>query len=169
VAQYQVDSGLGSLDPRDTDVSDSISLQTQDTLVQEELVTTANTSIIKPGNNIVETAEFAERGPSPQASPTQAFNTKPHRQDEIDASTAITANVSHPQNSESLPFANMSLVEKYERLESFILVQERAAALELAKQHPPPEEKKKPIKFKDAIGRKFSFPFHLCCTWVVSC
>lgn len=29
----------------------------------------------------------------------------------------------------------------------------------------PPPEKKKPIKFKDAVGRKFSFPFHLCSTW----
>ncbi|RJE23282.1 hypothetical protein PHISCL_04397 [Aspergillus sclerotialis] len=28
-----------------------------------------------------------------------------------------------------------------------------------------PPEKKKPIKFKDAVGRKFSFPFDLCCTW----
>lgn len=27
---------------------------------------------------------------------------------------------------------------------------------------------KKPIKFKDAVGRKFSFPFHLCATWAVS-
>ncbi|PKY01327.1 hypothetical protein P168DRAFT_299590 [Aspergillus campestris IBT 28561] len=26
-------------------------------------------------------------------------------------------------------------------------------------------EKKKPIKFKDAVGRKFSFPYDLCCTW----
>jgi hypothetical protein len=32
----------------------------------------------------------------------------------------------------------------------------------------PPPEKKKPIKFKDAVGRKFSFPFHLCSTWQVS-
>jgi hypothetical protein len=23
------------------------------------------------------------------------------------------------------------------------------------------------IKFKDAVGRKFAFPFHLCCTWSV--
>lgn len=30
---------------------------------------------------------------------------------------------------------------------------------------PPEPEKKKPIKFKDAVGRKFSFPFHLCQTW----
>ena len=27
---------------------------------------------------------------------------------------------------------------------------------------------KPPIKFKDAVGRKFSFPFHLCQTWTVS-
>ncbi|KAH6678037.1 hypothetical protein B0J14DRAFT_474347 [Halenospora varia] len=29
----------------------------------------------------------------------------------------------------------------------------------------PADEPKKPIKFKDAVGRKFSFPFHLCATW----
>ncbi len=29
-------------------------------------------------------------------------------------------------------------------------------------------ERKKPLKFKDAIGRRFSFPFHLCNTWHVS-
>ena len=31
-----------------------------------------------------------------------------------------------------------------------------------------PEERQKPIRFKDAIGRTFSFPFHLCRTWKVS-
>jgi hypothetical protein len=31
-----------------------------------------------------------------------------------------------------------------------------------------PDDKKKPIKLKDAVGRKFSFPFHLCSTWAVS-
>lgn len=30
------------------------------------------------------------------------------------------------------------------------------------------EAKQKPIRFKDAVGRKFSFPFHLCNTWAVS-
>lgn len=38
----------------------------------------------------------------------------------------------------------------------------------------PPEPEKKPpkkkklLKFKDAVGRKFNFPFHLCATWQVS-
>ena len=32
---------------------------------------------------------------------------------------------------------------------------------------PPPKKKKEPIKFKDAVGRKFNFPFHLCNTWMV--
>lgn len=32
---------------------------------------------------------------------------------------------------------------------------------------PVKDEKKRPVKFKDAIGRKFSFPFHLCATWAV--
>lgn len=39
-----------------------------------------------------------------------------------------------------------------------------AAEAEKAANKPPPE-KKKPIKFKDAVGRKFSFPFELCATW----
>lgn len=43
-----------------------------------------------------------------------------------------------------------------------------AAQLAAAMPLPPPKEKKKPIKFKDAVGRKFSFPFHLCNTWIVS-
>ena len=30
------------------------------------------------------------------------------------------------------------------------------------------KDEKKPIRFKDAVGRKFSFPFHLCQTWAVS-
>ncbi|KAJ5730145.1 uncharacterized protein N7483_004653 [Penicillium malachiteum] len=38
-------------------------------------------------------------------------------------------------------------------------------AEEEAKNRPPVIEKKKPIKFKDAVGRKFSFPFELCETW----
>ncbi|KAH8698251.1 hypothetical protein BGW36DRAFT_142374 [Talaromyces proteolyticus] len=40
----------------------------------------------------------------------------------------------------------------------------KKAAEEAAANKPPPE-KKKPIKFKDAVGRKFNFPFHLCSTW----
>ena len=45
-----------------------------------------------------------------------------------------------------------------------------AAAKAAAPPPPPPapEPKKAPIKFKDAVGRKFSFPFHLCNTWGVS-
>ena len=42
-----------------------------------------------------------------------------------------------------------------------------AEAAEAAKPLPAPKEKQKPIKFKDAVGRKFSFPYHLCSTWSV--
>jgi hypothetical protein len=31
-----------------------------------------------------------------------------------------------------------------------------------------PDEEKKPIKFKDAVGRRFSFPYHMVKTWDVS-
>ncbi|KAG8525424.1 uncharacterized protein KY384_009068 [Bacidia gigantensis] len=40
-----------------------------------------------------------------------------------------------------------------------------AAAAAAAAAAAPPKEKDKPIKFRDAVGRKFSFPFHLCATW----
>ncbi|KAJ5732829.1 hypothetical protein N7493_004310 [Penicillium malachiteum] len=43
--------------------------------------------------------------------------------------------------------------------------EEARIAAEEAKNRPPVIEKKKPIKFKDAVGRKFSFPFELCETW----
>lgn len=33
------------------------------------------------------------------------------------------------------------------------------------KNEPEPDMLKAPIKFKDAVGRKFSFPWHLCKTW----
>ena len=42
-----------------------------------------------------------------------------------------------------------------------------AKEADAAKPPPAPKEKLKPIKFKDAVGRKFSFPFHLCSTWSV--
>ena len=53
----------------------------------------------------------------------------------------------------------------------------KAAELEAAKKKVEEENKKlkpgddmlkPPIKFKDAVGRKFSFPWHLCKTWRVS-
>lgn len=39
--------------------------------------------------------------------------------------------------------------------------EETKASLEAAAK----KKEKPPIKFKDAVGRKFSFPFHLCSTW----
>ena len=45
---------------------------------------------------------------------------------------------------------------------------EEAAAKVAAAIAPPPAEKKPPIRFHDAVGRKFNFPFHLCAKWTVS-
>ncbi|RDL39878.1 uncharacterized protein BP5553_04218 [Venustampulla echinocandica] len=41
---------------------------------------------------------------------------------------------------------------------------EEADALAKAAKNPE-ADRRKPVKFKDAVGRKFSFPFHLCVTW----
>lgn len=43
----------------------------------------------------------------------------------------------------------------------------KKAAEEEAKKLKPSDAPKPPIKFKDAVGRKFSFPWHLCKTWKV--
>ncbi|KAF6223784.1 hypothetical protein HO173_013210 [Letharia columbiana] len=40
-----------------------------------------------------------------------------------------------------------------------------AAATATVKPSSPPKTKDKPIKFKDAIGRRFNFPFDVCNTW----
>lgn len=48
-----------------------------------------------------------------------------------------------------------------------LLESKRHAEEESAKLKCPTEEKLQIITFKDAIGRKFSFPFHMCKTWKV--
>jgi len=53
-------------------------------------------------------------------------------------------------------------------------LEEAKVAEELAKQeaaaHKPSDDSLKgPIKFKDAVGRKFSFPWQVCKTWKVRC
>lgn len=41
----------------------------------------------------------------------------------------------------------------------------KALEEEIAKNKPDPDSSKPPIRFKDAVGRKFSFPWRLCKTW----
>lgn len=43
----------------------------------------------------------------------------------------------------------------------------KKAAEEEAAKLKPSDAPKAPIRFKDAVGRKFNFPFHLCKTWKV--
>lgn len=43
-----------------------------------------------------------------------------------------------------------------------------AAVVETSKGPPDSIEDLQPIRFKDVLGRKFSFPFKFCCTWAVS-
>lgn len=41
----------------------------------------------------------------------------------------------------------------------------KALEADIAKNKPSPDSEKLPIRFKDAVGRKFSFPWHICKTW----
>lgn len=58
--------------------------------------------------------------------------------------------------------AMVSIEERCARIEKLILAR-------IGNERPtdPSEERQAPIKFKDAVGRKFSFPFHLCKKWSV--
>ena len=61
-------------------------------------------------------------------------------------------------------------VEKAEKeAKEAVAKAEKEAKEAIEKAVAPKDDKKKPIKFKDAVGRKFSFPFELCATWGVNC
>jgi hypothetical protein len=76
---------------------------------------------------------------------------------------------------------NSNRVEALTRLEQFLKSEEDSkeadlfARLEHALQkreaksgRVPPKQKDKPIRFKDAVERKFGFPFNLCMTWAMN-
>jgi hypothetical protein len=60
---------------------------------------------------------------------------------------------------EELEKAKKAAEEEVEKAKK--LAEEEAAKVK------PADAPKAPIKFKDAVGRKFSFPWHLCKTWKV--
>ncbi|KAL5350032.1 hypothetical protein ACLOAV_005068 [Pseudogymnoascus australis] len=83
---------------------------------------------------------------------------------------AEVAAVQKAKDDEEKAKAEAAAKEKYEaevkaKFEEEIKVAKAEAEAAKALVAPPKEEKKKPIKFKDAVGRKFSFPYHLCQTW----
>ncbi|KFY16993.1 hypothetical protein V492_00958 [Pseudogymnoascus sp. VKM F-4246] len=83
---------------------------------------------------------------------------------------AEVAAVQKAKDDEEKAKAEAAAKEKYEaevkaKFEEEIKVAKAEAEAAKALAAPPKEEKKKPIKFKDAVGRKFSFPYHLCQTW----
>ena len=62
------------------------------------------------------------------------------------------------------------LVRKSRLSQDYFQDHVRAATLESEDGHMPVDQhrkSKKPLKFKDALGRKFAFPFHLVATWTV--
>lgn len=86
---------------------------------------------------------------------------------------AEVAAVQKAKDDEEKAKADAAAKEKYEadlkaKFEDEIKAAKAEADAAKALAAPPKEEKKKPIKFKDAVGRKFSFPYHLCQTWAVS-
>jgi hypothetical protein len=53
------------------------------------------------------------------------------------------------------------------KLNEEVKAAEKLGAENVRKQLEAERGKIKPIRFKDALGRKFSFPFHLCASWAV--
>ncbi|GAB7359304.1 hypothetical protein MBLNU230_g5956t1 [Neophaeotheca triangularis] len=67
---------------------------------------------------------------------------------------AAKAEAEHQKKLEEAKKAQEAVEKKRKELEE-----------EVKKNKPTPDSLKAPIKFKDAVGRKFSFPWHLCKTW----
>nr|POF03137.1 hypothetical protein CFP56_75502 [Quercus suber] len=70
------------------------------------------------------------------------------------AEAAQKAKEEHEKKLAEAQKAKEDLEKKHKELEA-----------EAAKLKPTPDSLKAPIRFKDALGRKFSFPWHICKTW----
>ncbi|KAK0275629.1 hypothetical protein LTR35_010899 [Friedmanniomyces endolithicus] len=70
------------------------------------------------------------------------------------AEAALKTKAEHEKTLAELKAAQAEAEKKHKELEE-----------EAAKHKPLPDTLQAPIKFKDAVGRKFSFPWHLCKTW----
>ncbi|TKA43095.1 hypothetical protein B0A54_06043 [Friedmanniomyces endolithicus] len=70
------------------------------------------------------------------------------------AEAALKTKAEHDKTLAELKAAQAEAEKKHKELEA-----------EAAKHKPLPDTLQAPIKFKDAVGRKFSFPWHLCKTW----
>ena len=128
-----------------------------------------------------------EKPPSEHQSPTeQGSLRKKYESAAVDAGNAIPTVMQKGDNTELTPFYKAKIevggfgpsppysppalaeVASSRTAEAENAAAEGAAAAVAAAPPPPPKEKDKPLKFQDAIGRKYSFPFQLCNTWSVS-
>ena len=90
-----------------------------------------------------------------------------------EAATAAAKEEAAKELAEAKEKAEKALKEAQEASEKALKEAKEAAEKETAEKvaaakAAPPAEKKDPIKFKDAIGRKYQFPWDMCCKWTVS-
>ena len=76
---------------------------------------------------------------------------------EAEKAAAEAAKAAEAEHAKKLEEAN----KKHEAAET----KKKELEEEVKKNKPTPDSQKAPIKFKDAVGRKFSFPWHLCKSW----
>ena len=102
-----------------------------------------------------------DRKYQPAAKPVNIHHSSEEGEDE--SSSPLEANSEYGRRTRSL-----SPISKYETAETAKAKEAAAfAAAAAATPSPLPKKKDKPIKFKDAIGRRFNFPFDVCNTWSV--
>ncbi|KAK7420963.1 hypothetical protein QQX98_002530 [Neonectria punicea] len=115
--------------------------------------------IIQPQQHMEDPGIPARPGPPPQTSNDLFVAQGPPTIVEIKAPISASSSDSESEQDQDQNIDNKaSGSEQPQARDTYVAKKRRETELER-------QAKKAPIRFKDAVGRKFSFPFHLTCTW----
>jgi hypothetical protein len=105
-------------------------------------------------NDFEDTVEMSKETPIKSAAPLARGDTEPIASGRVEVLTRLEQFLKSDE-------VNSKEADLFKRLETALQKREAQSGRSNSKLV------SKPIKFKDAVGRKFSFPFNLCKTWAV--
>lgn len=120
---------------------------------------TAATSILPAQNTFEDHDKFARL--------ENLFLEQKAEQDAREAAVAVAKSDKEIFKANTTASEMAAAVPEVETQQKYESAAEKTMGEAAARPHSPSKKEKKPIKFKDAIGRKFIFPYHICDTWEV--
>ncbi|PHH64913.1 hypothetical protein CDD81_3770 [Ophiocordyceps australis] len=112
--------------------------------------------------NEAETKAAALQKANEEAERIKLMHEEAQRKAEADARAKLEAEAEAKRKAAE---AEEAAKQEHEALKKKIQDEARAAALEAAEEAARAKGEKGAIRFKDAVGRKFSFPYNICNTW----